>query len=522
MEIQGFENLVEIGRGGFGSVYRADDVNHGRPVAIKILPLSDEGARRRFARERRAMGSVSNHPSIATVLTSGLTEQGDAFIAMELVTGGSLANRMKAGRFDTAAVLRIGREMAGALEAAHAAGVLHLDIKPENVLLTEYDELRLVDFGIAAIQGDPTATTSVFGTPAYSAPEFLGGETPTAAADVYGVGATLYALLMGSPPYVAGDEATALGVIRNVALAPVPVVDRDDVPLPLRELLAQSMAKRPEQRPQSIAEFMGLLEAAAAQIDTQPMGAEETRVLHADVLAASLPPDTPLMSVEPATPIPAAQTDSSPRSIPGWMYGAVAAVILIAVVVAVLASSNEPDTEVATVETPEPPVEPSAVPAPPTAVPDPTATPAPPPPTPTVVVEQVVDLIPATDFLGLRLPAVIELVESEQLFTMSWPDFCGNVVSEQDPAAGELIAPGTNIDIELIPCVPDLVGLRLPAAIELANESPDFSITWPDHCDDLVTSQVPGGNTPAAVEADIEANPAPIGPILIELQLVAC
>ncbi len=156
ISIAGFEDPVEIGRGGFGVVYKAHQTGFERTVALKILPIAaaDESARDRFERERMAMGALSSHPNIVTVYGSGFTDDQQPYIVMEFMSRGSLGDRLaKQGAmpWNDAAAATI--KVAGALDAAHEAGVLHRDIKPENILVSQYGEPKLGDFGIARHRG---------------------------------------------------------------------------------------------------------------------------------------------------------------------------------------------------------------------------------------------------------------------------------------------------------------------------------------------------------------------------------
>ncbi len=148
----GFSDPLLIGRGGFGAVYRAEQPNLERTVAIKILTDHlDEASLERFLREQRAMGRLSGHPHIVNILEVGSTPGGMPYIVMPYHPHDSLDARIrKHGPLDWPDVLRLGIKMAGALETAHRTGTLHRDIKPGNILLTEYGEPQLTDFGIAA------------------------------------------------------------------------------------------------------------------------------------------------------------------------------------------------------------------------------------------------------------------------------------------------------------------------------------------------------------------------------------
>ena len=299
--IEGMTVVEMIGRGGFGAVYRVRDETHGREVAVKVLPaLLDDSARRQFDRERRAMGVLSDHPGIGTVHTSGFTTHGEPYIAMQLMRGGSLADRIAKGPMPVGEALSIGAAMADALQAAHEAGVLHLDVKPENILFTSHGEPKLVDFGIATLADDTRATSTIRATPAFAAPEVLEGQPATPAADVYSLGVTLYAAIAGQAPF-AGDSM--LTVLRRIAVEPVPVIDRPDVPAPVVDLLHRAMDKSPAGRPASMAAFAAELRALQANVDTvatDDAGPSETVTFAAG--APLVPTDSGVVPPPPITP----------------------------------------------------------------------------------------------------------------------------------------------------------------------------------------------------------------------------
>lgn len=259
-EIDGFTPIAVIGRGGFGTVHRAADDAHGREVAVKVLGrITDDSARRRFDRERRAMGTLSGHPTIGIVYTSGFTANHEPYIVMEMIRGGSLADRLeKDGPLPVREVAELGATLAEALHHAHEGGVLHLDLKPENILMSRFGRPKIVDFGIAAIIDDDSATSTIRATPSYADPDVLEGKPGTERSDVYGLAATLYTLLVGSAPYSDGPDGL-YRVMQRVALDPVPSVDRTDVSPQFAALLRRAMSKDPADRPESMEEFARLL-----------------------------------------------------------------------------------------------------------------------------------------------------------------------------------------------------------------------------------------------------------------------
>src|ERR1700682_844155 len=169
----GFGDAEEIGRGGFGIVYRCTQVALDRIAAVKVLTAELDENRERFLREQRAMGRLTGHPNIVSVLQVGETQSGYPYLVMQYHRQGSLEARIRRlGPLALDEVLRLGVKMAGALETAHRLGIVHRDVKPANILLTEYGEPALSDFGIAHISGGfKTASGTFTGPPAFAGPE---------------------------------------------------------------------------------------------------------------------------------------------------------------------------------------------------------------------------------------------------------------------------------------------------------------------------------------------------------------
>ncbi|ORV61493.1 hypothetical protein AWC03_09895 [Mycobacterium europaeum] len=238
-----FAGVEQIGRGGFGAVYRCAQPQLDRRVAVKVLTNDlDPENLDRFLREQRAMGRLSGHPHIVTVLQVGTTRGGRPFIVMPYHGKGSLWGLVSGqGPLDWREALSIGVKLAGALEAAHRAGILHRDVKPGNVLLTDYGEPQLTDFGLARISGGfETRSGVVIGSPAFIAPELLEGATPTTGSDVYSLGATLFCALTGNPP---------MG-------RPVPeMLARQRVPDDVIAVIETAMTRDPSRRPASALEY---------------------------------------------------------------------------------------------------------------------------------------------------------------------------------------------------------------------------------------------------------------------------
>ena len=203
LHASGFDDAEEIGRGGFGIVYRCIQAELDRTVAVKVLTADLEENRERFVREQRAMGRLTGHPNIVGVLQVGRTDTGYPYLVMTYYRRGSLDARIRRdGPLPLAEVLRLGVKLVGALETAHRAEILHRDIKPGNILYTDYGEPALSDFGIAHVTGAfKTATGTFTGSPAFTAPEILSGDPPSKSSDIYGLGATLFCALTGHAAY---------------------------------------------------------------------------------------------------------------------------------------------------------------------------------------------------------------------------------------------------------------------------------------------------------------------------------
>jgi serine/threonine protein kinase len=256
-DIAGFRDITIIGHGATATVYRATQDGFDREVAIKVLHLdiSDRRAQKRFQRERSLNGRLSNHPNVVTVLDSGFVDGRHPYLVMEYLEEGSLADRLKArGPFELALTLHIGVRIAGALESAHRVGVLHRDVKPNNILLSRFEEPALADFGIAAILEMEQSFTAAL-TPVHAAPELLEGSEPSPQTDVYALGSTLYTLLAGVAPFAGPAGEGMLSQLLRITTSDVPTLARQDTPSEVVDVLRDSMAKRPENRIATAGEF---------------------------------------------------------------------------------------------------------------------------------------------------------------------------------------------------------------------------------------------------------------------------
>jgi serine/threonine-protein kinase len=297
-----------LATGGMGEVWAARDLLLDRPVAVKVLggALAGDGrAAERLRREARAAGRL-DHPNIARVLDLG-EQDGRPYLVMELLEGESLAARIdRAGPMTPAEAARVVAAVADALQAAHAAGVVHRDVKPGNVFLTTAGEVKVLDFGIAAAAGEADLTTGLLlGTAAYLAPERALGQPATPAADVYSLGVVLYELLAGRRPFEAGSDIELAMAHMNAPPAPLGLVAPSTPPF-LVTACEQALAKDPAARPPSAAAFARLLRfPAEASPATGPPAVAAVPPVTRPLPVAAAPPVTRPLTAATATVVPA-------------------------------------------------------------------------------------------------------------------------------------------------------------------------------------------------------------------------
>lgn len=276
--VAGLENIEPLGQGGNAVVYRAHQPSMDRWVAVKVLTSSDEATRRRFDRERQTMGRLSQHPGIITIYDSGYTDTGRPYLIMPLMEHGTLQDRLdRTGPLPWAEAVHLIRQVAEAVENAHHHGVIHRDLKPSNVVIDDNGHPLVADFGIALLVDSSLTVTDLILTPAYSAPELFDGATPTSASDVYGLAATLCALITGTAPFTTGNPETdtLLALSKRIANDEPPDLSAWEVANHVQRTVARAMAKDPNRRQQSAEVFAAEL---AGSLNDTPNGARDSKV----------------------------------------------------------------------------------------------------------------------------------------------------------------------------------------------------------------------------------------------------
>ncbi|GLZ47515.1 hypothetical protein Acsp06_37000 [Actinomycetospora sp. NBRC 106375] len=314
--------LAPVGRGGSGSVWRAHDELLDRDVAIKRLHggrALDENRARQVRERAHREGRVAarlHHPRLAAIFD--MTElDGEVCLVMEYVAAPSLGDLLeREGSLPPARVAAIGAQIAEGLAAMHERGIVHRDVKPANIMIGDADTVTVADFGIAVVDTDPgTADQLVAGTPHYMAPELARGGPATAAADVFSLGATLYAAMEGTPP--AGDGGNALEVLSRVATGVVqPSRHAGELTPVLRALLAHDPASRPD-----AARAARLLRGDASAPASAATGSGATAVVSGDPATdVGVPPSTARTAVPPNGPdgpdVPDGDALTGPIAIP--------------------------------------------------------------------------------------------------------------------------------------------------------------------------------------------------------------
>jgi eukaryotic-like serine/threonine-protein kinase len=369
-----------IAGGGMGSVYRAVDESLGRRVAVKVLrrDLADDPAfLERFRREARAAAALS-HPGVAGVFDYGELD-GSAFIVMELVEGETLAERIEAtGRLPWPGAFALGEQVARALAAAHAHGLVHRDVKPANVLVGRDGRAKVTDFGIAKAAASTTTLTRtgmVLGSANYVAPEQAQGDDVGPAADQYSLGCVLFEAVTGRPPYE-GPTAVAIATQHVSAPVPDPRHHRPDLPTPVATLIRRTLAKHPTDRFPSTSSLATALATTAQAATSGTAAVQGAAVRSAAVRSPAVRGERAPGAPEPQAPVGGAPAwEGSPTSrggrtavhtprrsaapqLPRHARGRVAAgAVLVAIALLLLAwlpRSERPDPPAGQSERPQP------------------------------------------------------------------------------------------------------------------------------------------------------------------------
>ncbi|MFD2765009.1 serine/threonine-protein kinase [Micromonospora eburnea] len=338
-----------VATGGMGDVWRATDLVLGRQVAVKVLLpalVSDPDFIARFRAEARIMAALRN-PGVVQVFDCGQDELPDGgradYLVMEFVEGEPLSKRIEAaGRLEVAETMSIVAQVAEALHAAHARGIVHRDVKPSNLLVQANGAVTLVDFGVARSTNvtSITSTNAVPGTALYMAPEQAAGRPVSGATDIYALGAVTYCCLTGSPPFT-GDSPLQVAV-RHLDDEPPELPA--DIPQPVRDLVARALAKDPAKRFPTGAAMAAAARAATSDSPTSTAPTAPVR-LRSSAGVADTRDDLPVVAPSPARP--------GRRR--GTLVGAAAAVLVaLAALGAALGASGDADEPATTIKTPPP------------------------------------------------------------------------------------------------------------------------------------------------------------------------
>jgi serine/threonine-protein kinase len=339
----GAYRIIEpLGRGGMASVYRAYEAALDRYIALKVLPgefLHDESFGERFRREAKVVARLE-HPNIIPIHAFGI-EGGIPWMAMRLISGGTLSSLLRSGRLTHERIITILRGTANALDYAHGKGVVHRDVKPQNILLDEAERVYLADFGIAKMvegTGALTQTGMITGTPQYMAPEQGTGQPVDQRADIYALGVVAFEMLTGRVPFAAD---TPVAVLMKHMTEPIPIPSASDVPEPLARALLKCLAKRPEDRWPTAGAFAGALEGRPTLAMAPATGLISTIADAPGPTSGIRPPAPPTVPPSPATlrprgsaggaPAGGTVRDPPPRGRAGLVLGAGALLLLLLV-----------------------------------------------------------------------------------------------------------------------------------------------------------------------------------------------
>ncbi|MCM0676017.1 protein kinase [Micromonospora phytophila] len=310
--VPGLTDLRVFARGGYATIYKATQISVGREVAVKVenRTLDSERDQARFLREARAAGRMSSHPHVVDLFDVGVTVDQHPYLIMELCDG-SYAERMRTSPLGPAETRDLGVKIADAIAHSHAAGVLHRDVKPANILYSHFNPAVLADFGLAVLaeMRDASVALEVL-TPAYAPPEMFSHSPPSPAVDVYALCATLYAVMHGRPPRWQSERNPSLVTVLEMFHQPIPGLP--GVPEELVDVLRVGMANDPGERP-SAAELGSLLAglpldpatgstAGGAPVSGVPFSGGPTSGPYASGRSARPAPRSPVEDPHPTVP----------------------------------------------------------------------------------------------------------------------------------------------------------------------------------------------------------------------------
>jgi serine/threonine protein kinase/Tfp pilus assembly protein PilF len=289
--------LGEIGRGGMGTIYSAEDVKLRRTVALKILPPNltrDPEARQRFIQEAQA-ASAMDHSSICTVFDIDETDDGQMFIAMAYYAGQTLKDKIRNGPLKVDESVEIAIHLADGLLRAHEGGIVHRDIKPGNVIITDRGEVRILDFGLAKLAGQTglTKTGTMMGTVIYMSPEQARGDEVDNRTDIWSLGVVLYEMLTGEIPFKGDRDQTVIYSILNVDPVPVRKFQRR-VPAKLERIVRKAMQKKLQDRYKSMAEVLDDLKGLREELRTSDATQVSAVLGHEDDSTSSISTPKPV------------------------------------------------------------------------------------------------------------------------------------------------------------------------------------------------------------------------------------
>ena len=367
--IPGIDSAAEIGRAASHITYRVRDVATGRIVVIKLLNAGRDwpGLEERFEREQSAMAALV-HPNIVPVLGHGWSETGMPFIVTEEVVGGSIADRLRGPTPMTGPdILGLGVRMAGALESAHRADVVHGDLRPADMMVSPQGEPLLADFGVVTLVRHDATDVADPVELAHVAPELLDGTPATPESDVYALASALYTLFAGLPAYVRPGDQSVIPVIKRIASDPLPDLGAKSVPAPVVDVMSKGMAKNPAERYQAAQDLGRALQQAQVALgipvtEMAVLGSPKARSAPARSVTTAATPATAVTAATPGTaatpPAPARPTAATsaadsppPNRTPLLIAGIVALSVLLAAGVFFATRGDDSEEAVSTTTT---------------------------------------------------------------------------------------------------------------------------------------------------------------------------